>query len=97
MADNINLQKITFPASQTTKIKPLKQKHNHLQDRSFRRHLDEEEDEEQKEERQQRDITGSLIMNRSGRTDDNKNQKKGVLSKNSVNRGKRQKLIDILV
>lgn len=96
MVENINLQKIPFPASQTTKIKPLKQKHNHLHDRGFRRHLDEEEDEEQKEERQQHDITKSYKINRSERSDGSENQK-DVVQKNSVDRERRKKLIDIVV
>ncbi|MBW1900206.1 MAG: hypothetical protein JRJ20_01075 [Deltaproteobacteria bacterium] len=48
MVDNINLQKILFPASSASKIKALEKKHGHTRDRNFKRHLEKEKDEDER-------------------------------------------------
>ncbi len=48
MVDNINLQKIFFPASSASEIKAMEKKHGNTRDRHFKRHLEKEKDEDER-------------------------------------------------
>jgi len=99
MVDNINLQKIFFPASPASKIKAMEKKHGNTPDRQFKRHLEKEKDEDERNNEE------DWFLSNNKESHSNKQKKRNAESDDQQGQNitkpgtedKRLKLIDIVV
>lgn len=99
MVDNINLQKIFFPVSSASEIKPMEKRHGNPRERHFKRHLEKEKNEDERNNEE------DLFLNND--KESHRNKKKKINAETDDHRGhkitkpgtenKRLKLIDIVV
>jgi hypothetical protein len=97
MVENINLQKILFSAPSSVKINALEQKHGNMQNRSFKKHFEDEENEKKKEEeRLQPDHNLSYDIQQKGKEAGEDNEQSFAMEY-SKNEHRQLKLVDIVV
>jgi hypothetical protein len=96
MVENINLQKRVFPASSKLKIKALEQKQGGMQERHFKKHLDEEGDEDKKKEQRSKDKLETRVSKQTKKKKGFDN-KQGLKTERSQTESPHLKVIDIVV
>ena len=99
MVDNINLQRIFFPASSASEIKAMEKKHGNTRDRHFKRHLEKEKDEDERNNEEDWFLNNdkeSHINKKKKRNTESDDQRGHKITKPGTG-NKSLKLIDIVV
>ncbi len=99
MVENINLQKITFPASSPKRLKALDQRQGHTHERCFKRHLEDEEGEDKKKNKEDRHLNDNsdVYISEQKKHKAGIGDQQGHITEITKTENRRLNLIDIVV